>query len=201
MNYTYSKGDLLETSQKYQLSPFHGNDFLNSYKIDRESILNQLDSKITKKIALSQLIENLLPSENTMSEKPVTKFVTKTLLITLLNKPQLTSNDKIVLLKLLKSFEIKKKIFTKYDLSQNTFSIDFKNITNYILFSLLCNKEFNNTRNLKYLNAVLKLNDIISSYFQTIFSKIDHISENFDSVLAFHAISLELSCINTLKKL
>ena len=194
MNYTYSKGDLLETSQKYQMSPFHGTDFLNSYKIDRETILNQLDSKITKKITLSQLIKTLLPSEKFLSNTSITKFTTEIILSTFLNKSQLTSNDKVILSKLVKSFEIKKKIFTEYDFNKNTFSIDYKNLRNYILFSLLCGKEFKNSRNLKYLNTVLKLNDIISS-------KVFQISENSNSLLAFYAISLELSSINTIKEL
>ena len=194
MNYIYSKGDLLETSQKYQLSPFHGSDFLNSYKIERELILNQLDAKIVKKIILSELIKILLPPENIISEKQITKFVTETLLITFLNKLQLTPNDKTILSKLLKSFEIKKKIFTEYNFNQNTFSTDYKNLRNYILFSLLCSKEFKNSQNLKFLNTVLKLNDIISS-------KINHISNNYDLLLAFNAIDLELIAINTLNKL
>ena len=194
MNYIYSKGDLLETSQKYQLSTFHGNDFLNSYKIERESILNKLDTKIARKIILSELIKILLPPENIISEKQITKFVTETLLITFLNKLQLTPNDKTILSKLLKSFEIKKKIFTEYDFNQNTFSTDYKNLRNYILFSLLCSKEFKDSQNLKFLNTVLKLNDIISS-------KINHISNNYDLLLAFNAIDLELIGINTLNKL
>ena len=176
------------------MSPFHGTDFLNSYKIDRETILNQLDSKITKKITLSQLIKTLLPSEKFLSNTSITKFTTEILLSTFLNKSQLTSNDKIILSKLVKSFEIKKKIFTEYDFNKNTFSIDYKNLRNYILFSLLCGKEFKNSRNLKYLNTVLKLNDIISS-------KVFQISENSNSLLAFYAISLELSSINTIKEL
>lgn len=194
MNYIYSKGDLLETSQKYQLSPFHGSDFLNSYKIERESILNKLDTKIARKIILSELIKILLPPENIISEKQITKFVTETLLITFLNKLQLTPNDKTILSKLLKSFEIKKKIFTEYNFNQNTFSTDYKNLRNYILFSLLCSKEFKDSQNLKFLNTVLKLNDIISS-------KINHISNNYDLLLAFNAIDLELIAINTLNKL
>ena len=194
MNYIYSKGDLLETSQKYQLSPFHGSDFLNSYKIERESILNKLDTKIARKIILSELIKILLPPENIISEKQITKFVTETLLITFLNKLQLTPNDKTILSKLLKSFEIKKKIFTEYNFNQNTFSTDYKNLRNYILFSLLCSKEFKESQNLKFLNTVLKLNDIISS-------KINHISNNYDLLLAFNAIDLELIAINTLNKL
>jgi len=194
LNYIYSKGDLLETSQKYQLSPFHGSDFLNSYKIERESILNKLDTKIARKIILSELIKILLPPENIISEKQITKFVTETLLITFLNKLQLTPSDKTILSKLLKSFEIKKKIFTEYDFNQNTFSTDYKNLRNYILFSLLCSKEFKESQNLKFLNTVLKLNDIISS-------KINHISNNYDLLLAFNAIDLELLAINTLNKL
>jgi len=194
LNYIYSKGDLLETSQKYQLSPFHGSDFLNSYKIERESILNKLDTKIARKIILSELIKILLPPENIISEKQITKFVTETLLITFLNKLQLTPNDKTILSKLLKSFEIKKKIFTEYNFNQNTSSTDYKNLRNYILFSLLCSKEFKDSQNLKFLNTVLKLNDIISS-------KINHISNNYDLLLAFNAIDLELIAINTLNKL
>lgn len=90
--------------------------------------------------------------------------------------------------------KLKKKIFTEYDFNKNTFSIDYKNLRNYILFSLLCGKEFKNSRNLKYLNTALKLNDIISS-------KVIQISENSNLLLAFYAISLELSSINTIKEL
>ena len=91
------------------MSPFHGTDFLNSYKIDRKTILNQLDSKITEKITLSELIKTLLSSEKFLSNTSITKFTTEILLSTFLNKSQLTSNDKIILSKLVKSFEIKKK--------------------------------------------------------------------------------------------
>ena len=44
------------------------------------------------------------------------------------------------------------------------------------------------------VKQVLKLNDIISS-------KVVQISENSNSLLAFYAISLELSSINTIKEL
>ena len=63
----------------------------------------------------------------------------------------------------LKKFEITKKIFTTYNLKIKKTSKIYDDIKNYIIFSIICLKIYHDTKNLKYLNTCLKLNDIIAS--------------------------------------
>ena len=61
-----------------------------------------------------------------------------------------------------------KKIFTTYDIGKKKTSEMHDELDNYILFSLICLKIYEYTKNLKYLNTSLKLNDIISSNIRII---------------------------------
>ena len=64
---------------------------------------------------------------------------------------------------------------------------------NYALFSLVCAKIYEQTKNLKFLNTILKLNDILSS-------RINFIDESVTLSLIYHAIHFELNFIDDLLK-
>ena len=64
---------------------------------------------------------------------------------------------------------------------------------NYVLFSLVCAKIFDQTKNLKFLNSLLKLNDIL-------LSRIKFIDESMTLSLVYHAIDFELDFVNDLLK-
>jgi hypothetical protein len=92
---------------------------------------------------------------------------------------------------LLKKFEIKKKIFAEYDYKLKENSTDFKILRNYILFAAICIQKFQDNNNLKFLNVLLKLNDIICS-------QIDSITDVNDLSLVYYVINLELEYVRDL---
>jgi len=92
-----------------------------------------------------------------------------------------------------KRFEIKKRIFSFYNQEIKEASNDYKIIDNYILLASICVLEYKKTKNLKYINVLLKLND-------TICSQINIISENNTSFLCFFALKSELDYILDLIK-
>ena len=62
---------------------------------------------------------------------------------------------------------------------------------NYALFSLSCAKIFCDTHNLKFLNTLLKLNDILCS-------RINLIDDHITLFYIYHAIDFELRFVNDL---
>ena len=86
------------------------------------------------------------------------------------------------------------KFSIKYDKNLNEMSDNFKNLTNYLLLSILCLKLYKKNKNLKYLNATLKLNDTVISQFNII-SNIN----NF--ILLNYCLTDELNEIKKLKKM
>ena len=189
INYNYSKKDQLNHPQKYQKTPFHGKNFLSEYKNLRKNKIEILIRKIKKEFKIEEILKNIQIKKNGESE-----FFTNYLLKSILkDSGNLEKNDKIINI-FIKKFEVKKRIFSSYNKLFIETSSNYQEIINYILLSTICIIKYEKTKNLKFLNTVLKLNDIISS-------KINHISNNYDLLLAFNAIDLELIAINTLNKL
>ena len=93
----------------------------------------------------------------------------------------------------IKKFEIKKRIFSYYNKEIQEASNDYKTLSNYILLASICVLKYKKTKNLKYINVLLKLND-------TICSQINIISENNTSFLCFFALKSELDYISDLIK-
>ena len=93
----------------------------------------------------------------------------------------------------IKKFEIKKRIFSYYNKEIQEASNDYKTLSNYILLASICVLKYKKTKNLKYINVLLKLND-------TICSQINIISENNTSFLCFFALKSELDYILDLIK-
>jgi len=116
-----------------------------------------------------------------------------------------------IIMALLKKFEIKKKIFTEYDYDFSKYdsklkenSTDFKILRNYILFAGICMQKFRPSEkygskggednyNLKFLNVLLKLNDIICS-------QIDSIKDKNDLWLVHYVIARELEFVQDLNR-
>ena len=83
-----------------------------------------------------------------------------------------------IVLTLIKRFEVGKKLYLTYDLEEiRKSSLDYKNYINYALFSLVLQKYYERESGkevkLIYLNAILKLNDILSSIKQDIIRPIE----------------------------
>ena len=192
VEYNYTKNDLIKDPQKYQMTPFEGANFLKKYEKSRRIIIKKIEEKNN-----CSSIEEIINENNNYifdGKKPIpTKDFLK---FSIKNINHFDSEHKIenIINTLIKKFEIKKIIFIKYDKNLNEMLDNFKNLTNYLLLSILCLKLYKKNKNLKYLNATLKLNDTVISQFNII-SNIN----NF--ILLNYCLTDELNEIKKLKKM
>ncbi len=168
MEYSFSKGNLLESPQKYQKKKFYELDFLNAYKISRLEKISSLDST---SFSLSNFIDSLTTNFQEDVDFLLSDFLNHTLILSndSLNSDLVKKNIDSIL----KKFEVIKKIFTKYNSNFKEMTSDHSFLRNYLLLSLLCSIQYENSLSLKYLNSYLKINDTI--YSQKINSKDDEI--------------------------
>ena len=213
MKYSYSNADLLEFPQKYQMTPFEGREFLSSYEQSRKDVLDKIKNNQAVN-SLSQTLELIKKSSSTNEKENKKIFVTNDLLLSILLKlesKEETQQETKMIMMLLKKFEIKKKIFTEYDYDFSKYdsklkenSTDFKILRNYILFAGICMQKFRPSEkygskggednyNLKFLNVLLKLNDIICS-------QIDSIKDKNDLWLVHYVIARELEFVQDLNR-
>ena len=192
MKYSYPEIDLLESPQKYQHSEFQGKAFISAFRKSRQNILNY----ISKKTSVSKLsdVYTTLSNHNNSFEFKNSNCITNEFLIYFLTNDD-NQEEKIQFVeKILKNFEINKKIFSNYEFLTLKHSENYTIIKNYVLLSLVCAKIFKINKNLKFLNTLLKLNDILSS-------KIQSINESVTLSLIHHAINFELEFVNDLLKI
>ena len=158
MTYPYSNTDLLENPERYQFTKFMGEKFLESYFYSRKIILNDIGGKIDKKMNFSEIIDNLTNINNLENNE----YNLEKLLLKILSNNQ-NRNEKLneIIDIFLKKYEIKKKLVMQYDNDFHEKDSNYKNLRNYILLDLLCVIRFNETKNLKFLNTILKINDML----------------------------------------
>jgi|TARA_B100000678_G_scaffold279774_1_gene275783 hypothetical protein len=171
-SYTYSDGNLLKNPQKYQMTPFLDKNFLNDYQRTRINYLEKI-SKF-EKIELKKIIHNI--NQKDMQEDRNGKFnsVTSIMLFDVLTALINDENNNFDIIdKFIKKFETKKLIFSKYDDNLQPISNEYSEIRNYLLLATICVFKFKNSKNLKYLNTLLKLNDTICSQINSIDNSID----------------------------
>ena len=190
--YQYSNDNLLENPQKYQKTPFLGIEFLESYLSSRENYAKNLQSKSKKKITVKEVIQKFEQTENPQKIISKEKFSLEKLLRSLLISNDNSQKDfpeyDFIIDIFLKKFEVKKKLFTEYNFKFQEQTEDYKNLKNYIYFSLLCLFYYNKTKNLKFLNVVMKLND-------TICSQIEKINEEEQIIFFKYILLNEKKCI------
>ena len=167
IEYNYSNGNLLETPQKYQKTSFHGKDFILSYSQTRKNIIETLEDGFL----ISEICSK---THNSINFELDSNFYLETLLLNLITNfnsdlPEINDFSKI----LIKKFEIKKKLFERYDNNFKETSSNFKHIRNYLLSSVLMILQYEKTFNLKYLNTLLKINDTINTQIP-LFQNGDH---------------------------
>ena len=189
--YTYSNGDLLKNPQKYHMTPFLDKKFLNDYLNSRNSHLEKISN--FEKMDIKKIIQTI--NHKHLQKKKSTEYNSETSII-LLNALTNLINDEnddftILVDKFIKKFETKKLIFSKYDNNFQPISNEYSELRNYLLLATICAFQFKNSTNLKYLNTLLKLNDIICS-------QITSIDNSIDASLFNIVISHELNFITTL---
>lgn len=181
-DYNYSKKGILEIPQKYQKSPFEGKKFLSSYQKSRELKIKKIEKKIIQYHSFENIKNNLEINPKEMETSTKNKLI-------LILKNNVDEKKKNTLLNIfLKKFEVRKKIFDSYDESFVENVSNYKNMINYILLSNICTVEYELTKNLKFLNVILKLNDLICS-------EIENINENIELNLALYCLQKELTFV------
>lgn len=186
--YDYSKNDLLNTPNRYQMTPYHGVSFLKSFLESRQKFLTSNSSDI-KNANFDSLLSNIILDLNNIE----THYFTNDLFSEILKK--ITKNDfnsNVVsfINTFVKKFEIKKKIFDEYDYANKEISSNFSLLKNYVLFALICRFSFEHFSNLKYLNTLLKLNDLLCSQWNNLTKS--------EQLIVQHSITFE---INTIKEI
>ena len=77
--------------------------------------------------------------------------------------------------KYLKKYEVSKKLYYEYDSDFKKNDGDYENFTNYLLLSINLLSFFKKTKNLKFLNTSLKLDDMLCSNYNKLNSTLDRI--------------------------
>lgn len=169
--YSYVDRDLLSTPEKYQMTPFEGIGFLDAYKESRKKILDT--SSDNNDFNLSDNILNLINTNENNEVLDQSIFLTKELLLFIYKKNRNTSDiiHKTYLDRIIKKFEIKKKIYEQYDNQIKEVSSEHSDIVNYILLSINCSIAYKKSHNLRYLNTSLKLNDLLISQIKKLVDK------------------------------
>ena len=173
--YRYTRNNLLDIPQNYQMSSYEGPDFLISYQFSRKKIITELE-KMPDFISFSNNFFSSQDISDVYEIIKINKFSTNELyhsiIMELISNPKNTQTIPIID-KFLKKFEIRKRIFLNYDNEFNIIGDEFKEIQNYVLLSFMCLIRYQTTSDLKYLNTFLKLNDLICSAKKLIVNKID----------------------------
>lgn len=187
MNYNYSKKGQLHYPQKYEKTPFEGKNFLVEYKNLREKNIKILKEKIKDEIEFNEILKNLKIGKNKESE-----FFTRILLESVLKENSDSEKNNNIINIFIKKFEVKKRIFSSYNKLFVENSSNYQEMINYILLSNICVIKYEKTKNLKFLNTILKLNDLICS-------EIENIKDEIELNLAQHCLNKELNFILKIK--
>lgn len=186
-SYTYTQEDLLQSPHKYQYSKFEGEEFFVKYTKDRQAAL-ELFGKRVQNFEVEGISQSALKRKKYTDEK---NLILKEFLVHLLeaDTQTLKENESIISL-LIKRFEVGKKLYLTYDLKEiRKSSTSYEELVNYPLFSLVLQKYYESTNSdeekLIFFNAMLKVDDIISSIKHDIILPLD-------LQLAYKAISKEL---------
>tara|TARA_Y100000590_G_scaffold467418_1_gene646269 strand:- start:7564 stop:8076 length:513 start_codon:yes stop_codon:yes gene_type:complete len=169
------------------MSSFEGKEFLSSYEISRLNILK----KIQTSNDYSKIFEMLYQGKNDSVKEIITESKLLSIIFELSSNSSNETNSFIE--KFIKKFEISKKIFYSYDMRLQENSKNYKISRNYILFAVICIKKYEMTNNLKFLNTLLKLNDIICSVFV-------QINDQNNLSMIKYTLEKELEFVKSLKK-
>lgn len=142
-SYDITKNNLLKKPYNYSFSKFEGRKFLNAYFQNRKRTLNILSKKDLKVLTLNK-------KNNCKTLRELNKI--------LKIKGKFKKFDV-----LLKRFEVSKKIYDEYSDLYVKKNKNFTKIENYLKFGLILCKYYSLNKKKNYLNALLKLNDLLIS--------------------------------------
>lgn len=180
--YKYIDSNAPNIKINYSYSKYLGLQFLDYWKISRKENLKEFDKGnldiLIKKVDSRFVLEGFNSSGEIFS-----KWLKN---IDLLNLDFLKDVNLLI-----KRFEVTRKIFNEYnDLMRPNNKKNYLYINNYSLFGIVLGLLFSETKKYQYLNAHVKLNDILIGW--------DTHNLNDDSLM-FRAYSLELEYNNVIQ--
>ncbi len=193
-NYEYTEVNRLEKPHNYMYTPYFGVEFVQSYFDDRSKNIEKFKARkgeqnietidayfCTASTLKLEKDQKLLPVnfqenvENIVSFNLKNKIVTEKLLTSLLVSQLNNENEKLIkewLDRLVQRFEVTKKIYETYlvGFRKGRGSTDMVRL--YWIFALLLTLYYSETKNIKYLNTLLKVNDLLCSLGDDLIRKI-----------------------------
>lgn len=137
MDYIYVTENNLENRQKYTYSQYGGEDFLNAYMDSRKSFIEEKliepEPVHVTYNELSMLVWGGVEGFDTLADAYV------------------------------KTFEVRKRIYTAYDANWVPMTTDRTDYVNYILLAKVLIGMYKKTSCLKYVNCLLKVDDTLLS--------------------------------------
>lgn len=156
MVYEYTDDDRVENPHYYMYTKYHGVNFLEAYLKNRIDFI-QDDVPLGKDKLLVELPPIL---------KKITGVHTTTALLEITNKTLSGEEDPSIYKALsayLGRYEVTKKLYSSYDEKMKPETEDFQGIGPYVMLAVACGAYYLKNGNLKFLNCLLKLSDVIIS--------------------------------------
>jgi hypothetical protein len=191
MNYIYTTENNLENRQTYQYSEYGGKIFLKAYADSRYAILDKNKGPVMSVEDLSEMCTDIINKyyQKKANDEPVIlRYKLCQVLIGLLNIAVVGKNvDQLD--PVLKTFEVRKRLYHCYSSTFKPYDeSDYQDSSLYLLFACVLAQAYEKTSNLKYLNALLKVNDTLISIYSSI--------RETEYKMFFYVLSEEMKAVN-----
>lgn len=162
MSYEYILGNLLEEPIRYQYTAYQGAVLLRDWYASRKAVLDEIGmGTLPEEISVADLQSSAGPD---LPQQVDMRRLLWSLSDTLLKGDCLTGEQKAGLDRCVKSFEVRKRLYHFYSATFKPESeTDYQDIALYTAFACVCAEAFAQYHDLRYLNALLKVNDTILS--------------------------------------
>lgn len=164
--YPYCEENLLENPCHYHYTSYQGKVLIRAWQENRIHVRTDLKAADTGDDNAKMLPSEVLPGHTHTGE----------LLQNLLDKfslKQIDETDFDIIKKLLQKFEVSKKVYTSYSQkfkpAENANASDLRN---YIMLARIFSQAYEQTEKLYYLNALLKILDLLSSVYSQLPSEL-----------------------------
>lgn len=170
LKYEYIQNNNLENPLKYNYTSYLGQDFMKAWYLSRTEtglcyeMSNMPDGK--KDI----FCDNQVPKNPQTNNNENMIYMQEELNVIwegLIRDQQLSKKQWEFFDKCIKTFEVRKRLYHHYSLQfKPEDETDYKDIDLYLMFACICAEAYRAQKDLRYLNALLKINDTIISQLQ-----------------------------------
>lgn len=165
MSYEYILDDNLKSPLRYQYTEYRGTSFMRDWYASRRWILDQIDVTAAPEKLVGIQRYNLMDARQ--GEWLSAETSLQTLLCILLRNEELSNEQKHTLDGFVKTFEVRKRLYSHYTAGfKPGDETDYCNMTLYTGFACVCAAAFAQYNDLRYLNALLKVNDTLLSQWE-----------------------------------